>query len=421
VWFPLSSTPHRRNSLIEVLGRLQPGFSRQTAAQEIEAIVDRELAEAPRQMFGGDDVGTRLDRPADRFGGGTREALLVLLAAVGLVLLVACSNVANLLLARGVSRARELALRSALGASTWRLVRALLAECLVLALAAGAVGIALGWATLRILVRLRPDSLGAPLGEVRLDATVLAFTFGVCVATALVFGLAPAAQLVAQARRCATAWRVGSRAGGSGARLPALVAAQMTRCRLLVSAGPLSCASSTFRTSCRLRRQNCLRRDAAGRMSRRRAATCLPSSCSITCASPGIAAATQRTSRRRCTRSRATEIAESRSAKPTRMRARVQLRQADFRHARHPHARGAVTAERPPVMSFVVSQAAQHLARGGAVRRNQVGTQLGNGSRHRRRRGFRRHDTREGRSAVLHAVSSRAGADELRLAAVDRC
>jgi len=243
VWFPLSIDRASTDfEFIDVLGRLQPGISREAAAQEIDAIVNRELAAAPRQVFGGDAVRARVDRPADRFGGDTREALLVLLAAVGLVLLVGCSNVANLLLARGVSRARELALRSALGASTWRLVRALLTECLVLALAAGVVGIALGWATLRILVRLRPDSLGAPLGEVRLDATVLAFTFAVSVVTALVFGLAPAAQLTS--RKLGDALRHGASGavrGGSGARLrKLLVAAQMTlSVVLLVSAGLL--------------------------------------------------------------------------------------------------------------------------------------------------------------------------------------
>ncbi|HET7609449.1 MAG TPA: ABC transporter permease, partial [Gammaproteobacteria bacterium] len=243
VWFPLSlDRPPADFEFFEVLARLPPGLSQETAEQEIETILNRALAASPRQIFGGDAVRARVDRPADRFGGSTREALLVLLAAVGLVLLVACSNVANLLLARGVSRARELALRSALGASAWRLVRASLAECLVLALAAGAVGIALGWATLRILVRLRPDSLGAPIGEVRLDATVLAFTFGISVVTALVFGLAPAAQLTS--RKLGDSLRHGASGavrGGSGAGLrKALVAAQMTlSVVLLVSAGLL--------------------------------------------------------------------------------------------------------------------------------------------------------------------------------------
>jgi len=246
VWFPLSLDPASASpsgfNPIEVLSRLRPGLSLEAAKQEVDTILDRELAAAPRPMFGGDNVNPRLDRPADRFSGGVREALLLLLGAVGLVLLVACSNVANLLLARGASRARELSLRSALGASTWRLVRALLAECLVLALAAAVVGIALGWAILRILVRLRPDSLGAPLGEVLLDARVLAFTFAVSVATALVFGVAPAAQLTSRKR--GDALRHGASGvvrGGSGARVrKLLVAAQMAlSVVLLVSAGLL--------------------------------------------------------------------------------------------------------------------------------------------------------------------------------------
>jgi putative ABC transport system permease protein len=245
VWFPLSfdsaSEPMGFN-VIDVLGRLRPDVSVLAAKQEIDAILDRELAADPKPMFGGDDVDPRLDGPGDRFGGDARDALLLLLGAVGLVLLVACSNVANLLLARGVSRARELSLRSALGASTWRLVRALLAECLVLALAAGAVGVALGWAILRMLVRLRPDSLRAPLGEVLLDWRVLAFTFAASVATALVFGVAPAAQLTS--RKLGDALRHGASGvvrGGSGARVrKLLVAAQMAvSVVLLVSAGLL--------------------------------------------------------------------------------------------------------------------------------------------------------------------------------------
>ncbi len=165
----------------------------------------------------------------------------MLLGAVGLVLLVACSNVANLLLARGASRARELALRSALGASTWRLVRALFAECLVLALAAGVVGIGVGWLTLRILTRLRPSSLST-LDEVQLDSTVLVFTFGVAVATAVLFGVAPALQLTS--RKLGDALRHGASGvvrGGAGPRLrKLLVAAQMAMSVvLLVTAGLL--------------------------------------------------------------------------------------------------------------------------------------------------------------------------------------
>jgi predicted permease len=243
VWFPLSLDATASDfQLIEVMGRLRPGVSKEAATQEVDTILDRTLAAAPEPMFGGGDVDPRLDRPADRSGGRSRDALLLLLGAVGLVLLVACSNVANLLLARGVSRARELSLRSALGASTWRLVRALLAECFVLALAAGIVGIALGWAILRVLVRLRPDSLGAPLGDVLLDARVLAFTFAVSVVTALVFGVAPAAQLTA--RKLGNTLRHGASGvmrGGSGVRMrKLLVAAQMAlSVVLLVSAGLL--------------------------------------------------------------------------------------------------------------------------------------------------------------------------------------
>jgi putative ABC transport system permease protein len=196
VWLPLSLDPTSVSSAtlqpVEVLGRLPTDRSPDAVMGELDAILEPALASAQRRMFGA-NTSTRLESPAEWVDSNTRAALLLLLAAVGLVLLVACANVANLLLARGASRARELSLRSALGASTWRLMRALIAECLVLALAAGTAGVALALVTLRILVRLRPDSLSS-LGDVQLDPKALAFTFGLAAATALLFGIAPALQ-----------------------------------------------------------------------------------------------------------------------------------------------------------------------------------------------------------------------------------
>jgi putative ABC transport system permease protein len=230
-----------RPSAIDIMTRLREGVPLDAATDELAAILARVSSESPRPLFGPDAPIVRIQTPSDRVAANTRDALLVLLGAVGLVLLVACSNVANLLLARGASRARELSLRSALGASTWRLVRALFAECLVLALAAGVAGVGVGWLTLRILTGLRPASL-AMLGEAELDPTVLAFTFGVSVVTALLFGLAPALQLAS--RKLGDALRGGASGvvrGGMGPRVrKLLVAAQMAiSVVLLVSAGLL--------------------------------------------------------------------------------------------------------------------------------------------------------------------------------------
>ena len=201
----------------------------------------RRAVEGLGRPVGSEDMRSRILSPTEnRIGAGARDVLLVLLAAVGLLLLVSCSNVANLLLARGAGRARGFALRAALGASAWRLVRALFAECLVLALAAALVGVALGWATLRILVPLRPNMTA--LADVQIDATVVAFTFGLSAATALLFGLAPALQL--KSRTLADALRHGASGtirGGGGQRLRKwLVVAQMAMSVvLLVSAGLL--------------------------------------------------------------------------------------------------------------------------------------------------------------------------------------
>ncbi len=245
VWLPLSLDPAASSPTdfqpLEVLARVRAGVAPGAVQSELDVLLARALAEGARSFFGDLAVDTSIETPAERIGGEARDALLVLLAAVGLVLLVACSNVANLLLARGSSRARELALRSALGASSWRLVRALLAECLVLASVAGIVGLALGWVTLRMLVQLRPRTL-APLHDFELDGTMLAFAAGVSLLTALLFGAAPALQLTS--RKLGDALRHGASGvmrGGGGVRLrKLLVAAQMAlSVVLLVSAGLL--------------------------------------------------------------------------------------------------------------------------------------------------------------------------------------
>jgi predicted permease len=235
IWLPQQNDS--TFGLLDLMGRLRPGVPIDAAVTELDAI----LAETRRPTFGGQALKARLDRPADRLGRSTRDALLVLLVAVGLVLLVACSNVANLLLTRGASRARELSLRSALGASTGRLVRALFAQCLLLALMAGVAGIAVGWLTMRVLVRLRPDSL-SQLDAVSLDSKVLGYTLAVTVTTAVLFGVAPALQLAS--RKVGGALRQGASGvvrGGAAPRLrKLLVGVQMALAVVvLVSAGLL--------------------------------------------------------------------------------------------------------------------------------------------------------------------------------------
>jgi putative ABC transport system permease protein len=244
VWFPLVLRPAPASpsdmQLVSAFARLRADVPVETVNGEIDALFKRAAAESPVRPFG-PDTRALVMRPGDRVSASARDALLVLVGAVALVLLVACSNVANLLLARSTSRARELALRTALGASAWRLIRALLAECLVLALAAGVVGVFFGWLTLRVVVRLRPGSMAA-LGDLQLDPTVLAFTFGLSIVTAILFGTAPALQFLSP--KFGDALRHGAsgvvRAGGGARVRKFLVAAQMAlSVILLVSAGLL--------------------------------------------------------------------------------------------------------------------------------------------------------------------------------------
>ncbi len=146
---------------------------------------------------------------------GPRGALLVLLGAVGFLLLMACTNVANLLLARGATRRREIAIRHALGAGRGRIAVQLLSESMILALGGGVLGIILAWGVLAVLARLGADSIPL-LGEARLDVRLFLFALGVSVFTGILFGMAPAIQL--SGSHLNTALTEGGRSGTTGRR-----------------------------------------------------------------------------------------------------------------------------------------------------------------------------------------------------------
>jgi putative ABC transport system permease protein len=184
--------PARRGSHpgIYVLARLAPGVDVARARTAVKGLAARLAAQYP-----GTNAGQSMTvEPALRtLVGPLRPALLILLGAVAFVLLIACANVANLLLARAASRQKEIAVRSALGAGRGRVVRQLLTESVLLALAGGTLGLAVAAAGMSALRAVLPDR--APrVGEVALDGTVLAFTFLVALGTGILFGLLPALQ-----------------------------------------------------------------------------------------------------------------------------------------------------------------------------------------------------------------------------------
>jgi len=192
LWLPMRETPAtaaRNPHFVRVVGRLAPGVSLEAARREMSRIAAELEAEFPANA----NRGAFVEPLEDVKRGDVRPTLWVLFGAVLTVLLIACANVANLLMARGAARAREIAVCAALGAGTARLARRFLLEGIAVATAAVAAGVGLAWVGVRVLLGLAPAEL-AGLGDVAIDGRVLLFTGAVGAAVALGFGLLPTLQ-----------------------------------------------------------------------------------------------------------------------------------------------------------------------------------------------------------------------------------
>jgi putative ABC transport system permease protein len=190
-WLPLNlgeRVNDRRGQSLRVFARLKPEVTREQAQAEMEAITARLVEQYPRENEG---LNVSVDPLHEKVVGKSRLALLVMLGAVGFVLLIACANVANLMLAKAAARQKEIAVRIALGAGRWRVIRQLLTESLMLSLAGGGAGLLLAFWSNTALASLGPDTLPR-VQTVGLDANVLLFTLGISVVVGLLFGLAPA-------------------------------------------------------------------------------------------------------------------------------------------------------------------------------------------------------------------------------------
>jgi putative ABC transport system permease protein len=203
IWVPLQADPNSSDQAHDYLAvaRLRPGVTLAQARIAMKLAAEQFRRKFPGPyMMPGESATAQLFR--DSVTGSVRPALLILLGAVGFVLLLACANVANLLLARATVRKREIAIRSALGAGRRRVIRQLLTESLMLSLASGILGLLLGFTGIRLLLARYPNNgngfdvplIGSRGSDVTLDWRILLFTVGVCVFTAILFGLLPAIQ-----------------------------------------------------------------------------------------------------------------------------------------------------------------------------------------------------------------------------------
>ena len=242
-WLPMAFKPDetandaRGGHYINVVGRLKPGVTVAQARAELEVLASQLAKQYPDSNKG---WGIFMMPIQDYTVRDVKPVLYTLLGAVGCVLLIACANLANLLLARATARSREISIRAALGAGRARLIRQLLTESVVLAVCGGLAGVILAWLGLNALLALAPTTLPR-MGEIHLDSTVLLFSLALSVVTGLVFGIAPA--LLAARADVNEALKQGTRGsteGGARGRLrSALVVLEVTFALVLLGGAGL--------------------------------------------------------------------------------------------------------------------------------------------------------------------------------------
>jgi predicted permease len=238
LWVPIAFTPERRvmydEHFLVPIGRLADGVSLPQAAADLERVVRDLVREHPRENT---DRGVLTRELSARIVGPARERLFVMLGAVALVLLIACANLASLTLARGAARAREIAVRVALGAGSGRLLRQLLTESLVVSMLGAAAGLLVAHGALRALIALSPA--GTPrLEQAELDGPALLFTGALAVLSSVLVGLLPALRMM----RVDVRSGLGSRATIDGGRLRlqrAVVAAEVSLALVLLTGAGL--------------------------------------------------------------------------------------------------------------------------------------------------------------------------------------